>query len=131
MNALETGIYTQLAATATSLYALVGVKIYDQQAPPGTARPYVVFNLSGGGDWNETPVDRLELLYTVQGISDTDLEAGNIDDAIRARLHNQAISVAGYTAIGIKREGEIRYTEEVNGATVWHSGAAYRFYLSN
>lgn len=130
MNAVEAALYTQLVQTGTDLYTLVGTKVYGQVAPQNTALPYVVFQLQGGGDLNDTPTDRLELVYLVKGLSGAGKTAGQVDDAIRARLHTQTLTVSGWTFLGCKREQAIRYTEVVNGKIVFHSGATYRIVIA-
>lgn len=129
MNAVEAGLYTQLVQTGTSLYTLVGTKVYNQVAPQNTAFPYVMFQLQGGGDMNETPTDRLELVYLVKGLSGAVKTAGQVDDAIRSRLHKQSFTISGYSLLGCKRESVIHYTEVVNGKIVFHSGALYRIVI--
>jgi len=130
MNALETALFTQLTTPATALYALVGAKVYNPIAPQPTARPYVLFAFGGGGDANETAVDRVEVVYLVKGLAETKLAAGQIDDEIRARLHQQSFSVTGWNLLACLRESEVQLDEVVNGAPVFQRGALYRIKLA-
>ncbi len=130
MNALETALFTQLTTPATPLYALVGTKVYNPIAPQPAALPYVIFAFGGGGDANETAIDRLELVYLVKALAATKLAAGQIDDELRARLHQQTFSVTGWTLLACLRESEVQLDEVVNGAPVFHRGALYRIKLA-
>ncbi len=130
MNALETALFTHLTTPATALYTLVGAKVYNPIAPQPTALPYVIFAFGGGGDANETAVDRVELVYLVKGLAATKLAAGQIDDELRARLHGQNFSVTGWTLLACVRESEVQLDEVVNGAPVFHRGALYRIKLA-
>ncbi len=130
MNALETALFAQLTTPATSLYTLVSTGVYSPIAPQGTALPYVTFTFGGGGDANETVIDRVEVVYLVKGLAATKLLAGQIDEAIRARLHQQSFSVTGWTLLACLRENEVQLDEVVNGAPVFHRGALYRIKIA-
>lgn len=126
MYAVEAGLTTQLKTPATTLYGLVSTRVYNRVAPQNTQRPYVIFSFAGGGDMNETPVDRLEVLYLVKGLADSVATALQVDDAIRASLHWQTFAVSGWNLLGCTREQEVQLDETVNGVMVYHRGALYR-----
>lgn len=131
MRELDAAIYTQLATSATTLYAIVAARVYDSLAVQGAALPYVVYTHMAGGLLNTTQVDFVEAVYQVTGLATVLGVARAIDSAVWDRLHNVTLAVAGWTNVSCMRENEIVYTEDVvNGVVVWHRGALYRIRLS-
>ena len=130
MKALNAAIYTQLSTPATTLYGLVGARVYDLLAPPNAAFPFVVYQHQAGGDQNMEPVDRLDMLYMVKSFAGSLSSALAIDDAARDRLHKQALTVSGWTCLSVVRENEIALSEVVNGAPIFQVGALYRIRLA-
>lgn len=126
MKALEAALYAQLATPATTLAGLVGTRVYNRLAPPTAALPFVVYQHQAGGDVNAEPVDRLEILFLVKGLAGTLGAAQDIDEAIRARLHNAALTITGWTCLSCMRDDEAQLVEVVNGAPIFHVGALYR-----
>ena len=126
MNAIETGLYTALNVAAVTT-ELGGAYIYKQVAPQGRARPYIIFQHTGGGHWNMTPSDLQGHVYLVKGVSENQKQAGDIDDDIRGVLHNATLTIAGYTNFDTQREEQVRYVETLDsGKLVYHAGAYYR-----
>lgn len=70
MNELGSAIYSKLSA-ATALTSLLAgtTSIYHLQAPDNATLPYVVFSTQAGGDENQTPIRRKNLLYFIRGYS--------------------------------------------------------------
>jgi hypothetical protein len=130
MRELDTALYAQLSTTATTLYGIVSTRVFNGRAPQPTSKPYVVYNYQGGGLLNDTPLDFDEVLYQVKGLAPAVGAANDIDAAIWERLHNQQLSVSGWTCVSCMRETEVQFEEEVNQATVFHRGALYRIRLS-
>ncbi len=130
MKELDAALYNQLSASATTLYGLVAARVYDSLAVQGAALPYVVYNWMGGGDLNLTQKDFIDVLYQVKGLATNLGVARNIDSAIRDRLHNATFSISGWDQIACMREGEVNYSEVVDGVLVWHRGALYRIRCS-
>jgi len=128
MKVVDAGLYSKLSAD-TALVALLsaGTPIFQEgNVPPGTSRPYVTFWGTGGPD-NITPSDLRTFVYGVKGIADTLERAADIDARIDALLHNNSITVSGYTNIWLAREAEVRYPEAApNGNRIHHYGAYYR-----
>ena len=101
MNVLDQAIYTKLNA-ATALTSLLAgtAAIYHIQAPDNATLPYVVFNIQGGGDENQTPKRRKNLIVYVRAYSGVSaLNAGSIDTQIDTLMHGGTISVSGWANI--------------------------------
>ena len=128
MRVVDAGLYSKLTGD-TALVALLsaGTPVYQLQAPPGTDRPYVTFFHAGGGPDNVTPSDLRSMVYAVKGVANTLNAAANIDARIDTLLHNQSITVAGYTNIWLAREDEVQTAEAApDGNPIYHYGAYYR-----
>lgn len=128
MNAIETGLYTALNVSAITT-KLGGSYIYDPVAPPGQARPYIIFTHAGGGHENINPSDLQNHVYLVKGVADTKKLAGEVHDLILAALHKQTLTVAAgaYTNFWMAAEEEVRMVEVLDdGTTVFHCGSYYR-----
>jgi hypothetical protein len=129
MNATETALYSTLTG-GTALTALLAgtASIYNTIGPRGGTFDYVLFQLMGGGDQNESPRRRKELLYLVKGISATSMKnAGLIDAQIDALLHNVTLTVMGWTSISTRRESDVEYVETTpEGNNYFHNGGIYR-----
>ena len=133
MKVVDQGIYNKLAGDST-LVALLssGTPVFQLMAPPDTARPYVQFFHAGGGNENITPSDLRNMAYGIKAVSDTLLAAANIDARLDALLHNQSISVTGYTNFWLAREDEVQYSELApDGNPIFHYGAYYRFRIDD
>jgi len=133
VNVLEAAIKTKLTGTSsvTSLLA-TAASVFNVQIPDGYAFPVIVFNWQGGGDLNDTPTRAKEPLYQIKAISSVSMyQAGQIDDALDAVLHNVALTVSGWTNYWIARESDVRYGELTPaGHYFYHSGGIYRIGLS-
>lgn len=132
MNALETGLYGELSGTSAITTALGGAYIYNQVAPQGQDRPYIIFAFSGGGEENINPSDLINSSYLVKAVADSPSQAGTIDALIKTALHNQTLTVGGYTNIQTQRENHFQLMEVLdNGKTIHHRGAYYRIRLDD
>jgi hypothetical protein len=117
----------------TAAPAVAAGKVYPDEAPAGTAVPYVVFGLQGGFD-DLTEVGALRvwanLLYLVrvigQGTSYSALQP--TADAIDARLDRQKGPVgSGYYVESCVREQPFRMPETTpTGVRFRHLGGLYR-----
>ncbi len=133
MNVTEIGIYNKLAA-ASGLTALLTTTtaIYPHVAPQGTAMAYVTFNFSGGGLMNINPSELHNPVYAVQGIAASNSAATAIQTQIKAALHEQTLTVTGYTNFHTMCENEISYTEVTReGTLVFHAGWYVRTLIDN
>lgn len=132
MNALDSSIYSRLnGGTALTTMLSGTTAIYKEQAPDNTTLPYVVFSNQGGGDMNETPSRMKNLLIYVRGYASSMSLAGSIDTAIDALLHNNVLTVSGWSDIWASRETDVERTDEAPGGYVYSSGAVYRFILDS
>lgn len=131
MNALNQGIFTQLAGGTALITALGGTAIYHMQAPDNTALPFVVFSWAGGGDVNQTPSSGLEVVEFIRVYHTNAQAAGAIDDLVRARLHQQTLTVTGYTCMWCVREDDYESVEQTtSGVPVYTMGGNYRIAIT-
>jgi len=128
MRAVDAGLYSKLTGD-TALVALLsaGTPVFQMEAPPNTDRPYVIFFSAGGGPDNITPSDLRSMVYGVKGIANTLTAAANIDARLDTLLHNQSITVSGYTNIWLAREIDVSTVEDApDGNPIYQYGAYYR-----
>ena len=133
MNVVEQGLYNKLIADTSLTSELVdGSAVYNQVAPQGTARPYIVFFNAGGGPANDTPSDTRAYVYAVKGVADASKKAGTIAGKIETALHRQTLTVTGYTNYQTMATDTISNVEALSdGALVFHRGAYYRIGIDN
>ncbi len=132
ISALEQGIYSKLTGQASLITALGGTLIYSGQAPQNPGAKYCVFQWQGGGDANESPTRMRSLLYTVRGVATTKANALSIDSAIDDALHNQTLTVTGWTNIWLARETDINFIEpDAGGVNRYHAGGIYRVIIDS
>jgi hypothetical protein len=134
MNALDAALYSRLSGTSaiTSLLASV-TSIYAGQAPEGSAYPYIVFNVQGGGDENQTPHRTKNLVLFIRVYSDVSKKiAGDVDAAIDTALHLSPLSgVTGYTNTWFAREQDLETVENPpTGNKIFMQGGLYRSRLA-
>lgn len=132
ITALETGLYSKLTGQASLITALGGTLIYNKIAPQNPGSKYCIFQWQGGGDANESPTRMRDLLYTVRGIATTQVAANAIDAAIDTALHNQALTVSGWTNIWCARETDVNFIEQdAGGVNRYHAGGIYRIIIDS
>lgn len=128
MNAFEAALYARLTGTA-ALTALLAsaTSVYNELAERDASLDYVVFSLNAGGPTNRSPRRAEMLVYLVKGLSTGAKTAGAIDDQIDAALHDQLLTVTGYTNYWLMRESRVRYVETTDaGKLIYHAGGLYR-----
>lgn len=126
-TALETGLYSKLSGNGALIAELGGTLIYNKLAPQGTTGAYVVFQWQGGGPENDTPTESRSVLYTVRAIADTQAKAATLDGLIDGALHNQALTISGFSNYWTAREQDINLVELTAGAQPkYHIGGIYR-----
>jgi uncharacterized protein DUF3168 len=131
MNVLNAAIYSRLQTTSAITSLLAGTTaIYNMQAPEGQAYPYIVFNLQGGGDVNDTQ-NRLKNLivfvrtYTQGGVGAA--QGGSIDAQVDTALHLNPLTVSGWTNIWLAREQDIELVgNDPTGQRYYTTGGLYR-----
>lgn len=125
--AFETGLYSKLSAGTALIAELGGTFIYNKLAPQSTNPPYVIFQQQGGGDVNDTPIRSRNILYTVFGCARTPEAAAAIDRDIDATLHNQTLTVSGWSNYWLARETDVQFVElDAAGLEIFRTGAIYR-----
>ncbi len=130
VGALEEALYNTLSDSSIAAAGASGV--YNRIAPQGAALPYVIYQWQGGGDENSSPRRARNTVYAVQALAETLDDAEAIDAAVDALLHNQSLTVPGWTNFWMAREGDISYQEvDPAGRPIFHAGGVYRIRLSH
>lgn len=128
MNAISSAIYTTLQQGTALTALLAGTNsIYKDNA--GTADyPYIIYNLQGGGEENQTPNRSKNVIYFIRAYTKgSTAEAGNIDTQIDNLLHGKTLTISGRTNFYTAREAEFENTEILsNGEQVFSAGGFYR-----
>ena len=130
IGALEAALFDKLSDPSIAAAGASGV--YNRIAPQGAAPPYVIVQWQGGGDENSSPRRARNTLYSVQALAGTLDDAEAIDAALDALLHLGTLTVEGWSAFWMAREGDIAYQEiDPAGRVVFHSGGVYRIRMSH
>lgn len=129
-TAIDRWLNTVLAADA-ALAAVVGTRIYADQAPDSAPLPVVIYQVQSSRDLMALGAHRVwaNTLYVVRGIAQTIAYGGNlitIADRIDAVLHAASGSTVEGEVYECVREGEFRMTETANGVQYRHLGGLYR-----
>ena len=133
LNLVSTALYTKFTGD-TTLKALVAsnTSFYAIKAPKDEAYPFVVWSLLYGGPENITPSDLQSHLYFIRAYATSALTSGNIHARIASLLHQQSITVTGFTNIWLSLEEEYEGEEILEtGNTVFMRGGGYRIRLDS
>ncbi len=126
--AVRTGLFNALSASS-ALKAIVGERIYHQQAPEGARFPYVIFAKSAGTKTRALKVGaqikRDVWLVKVIDRSTSSKVAEEAADAIDALLDEGAFTVSGKTVIDVHHVGDIEYVENDGDQEYRHTGGRY------
>lgn len=118
-----------ISAVTTLLSA--STAIFFGQAPAGTALPYVVYSIAGGGNDNLTPTESADVTYTIKGVAGTAQAAGGIAGAIHAALHEVEPSAESpWVIYNCRADAVFMYPENVDQEQFWHAGHNYRIRAS-
>jgi len=129
-NAVNTAVFNKLDVSALTTL-LGGTAIFYQQAPDHEAVPYVVWSYMAGGDENLTPSRMKNNVLFVRAYTSNQAQAGTIDAAIDALLHNQELTVSGWTNFWMARETDLSLIENpASGEKNYMAGGTYRVRLS-
>ncbi len=113
-NVLGAGLYSKLAG-GTALIALLhagSLSIYNTDAPYEAIYDYIIFNVQGGGDTNDSPHRVKDLEVQVRGYTQIGMaRAGTIDMQVDALLHRQTLTVSGWLNFWLVRTQEIQLVE--------------------
>ena len=128
MKAIRAGLYAKLIADTALISELGGATaVYYSLAPQGTSRPYVIFFSAGGGPENIYPGDLTSERYLIKAVADSLDTALDVDEACKAAIHGQTLTVVGCTNIWTRRENDVSLVENSDdGALVFHEGGYYR-----
>ena len=130
VGALEEALFNKLSDSSIEASGATGA--YNRIAPQGSALPYIIFQWQGGGDENSSPRRARNTLYAVQALAVTLDDADAIDAAVDALLHHQPLTVPGWSAFWLAREGDIAYQEvDPTGRPIFHAGGLYRVRMSH
>lgn len=102
---LQKALHSVLVADAALLALLGSERIYDD-VPRGAAFPYVTFGPSTTRDWSTGTEIGSEHLLTLRVWSKAggEKEAHLVLDAIRAALHEAALSPTGHRLVSLRHE---------------------------
>jgi hypothetical protein len=118
----NSGVTSKLAAATSIFFGL---------APVGTALPYIVYSIAGGGSDNDTPLDSVDLRYTIKAVTETAVATGALAGAIRTALHEATLTLdAPWSAYRCQHQTDIMYPENVDRLILWHGGGTYRIRAS-
>lgn len=130
LPSVDTAFYSALSA-GTALTARVGSAIYNLQAPPGVALPYVVYYLASGLIPNVVQRDTLDFVYRVEGLATTRGSAEAIHQQIYAVLHESTLTITGWTNYWTACETITPIFENVSGSPRWRFVGDYRVKASS
>lgn len=125
MATINQAMYSAL--NVSTLTDVVGTgKIFSTLAPEGTARPYIIFSLAGGGLLNESPRESFDVTVTVKCVSKTAAQAQTVADLIEGLLHETTITATGWHDVRVQQSNMFMYQETIDSQQIWHAGANYR-----
>ena len=134
MNELNAAIYARLQGTAAVRSLLAGTTaIYNLQAPESQVYPYIVFNVQGGGDENQTQHRTKNLVVFVRTYAAANAaQAGSIDAQVDLALHLNPLTITGWSNFWLARERDIELVEnDPSGRQIFTSGGLYRVRLED
>ena len=125
--ALEAALYSRLDGQ-------LAVEVFNTQAPPETATPFVIFQEQAATHMHTfgTRNAGSDYVYAVKAIVEgwDPLPADNISALIDAALDDGALSVTGFGVGQCRREADVTFNEvEPGGRAFSHRGGLYRIVL--
>lgn len=129
IQTLDTALYSRLSTYGPGT-AFYGTRVYDSIAPQTTVLPYVVFQLTAGGDTNQAQKRIMDVEYRVECVSDTHMGArtgaGHIEDALRL----EPLALTGWAHIATTQEQLYSLVDNIGGKLYHRRGAFYRIRMS-
>ena len=98
-----------------SVNALVGARVYDR-VPETTPFPYLTFGRTGVYDWSTGTEIGTEQIITLHAWSKAkgNKEALELIEAVRARLEDATLPLAGHVMVNLRLEySEVRFDEDL------------------
>ena len=131
-GAMGSALYSTLIAGTALITELGGTVVYQDFAPDGQARPYVIFNHQGGGNENITHAGLKNNIWFVRGFADTREKAVTIGAKIAALLNKRTLTVTGFTNFWTVRELDQSAVELMpNNSRIYMAGAFYRIRVTS
>jgi len=115
----------------SNLTALVGTKIFNLEAPPGVALPYVTYYIASGLIPNTVQRDTLNFVYRVQSLATSRASAEAIHQQIYAALHESTLTITGWSNYWTACETITTLFENVSGSPRWRFVGNYRVKASS
>jgi hypothetical protein len=127
--AVRKGLFNALTGSS-SLKALVGDRIYFEQAPGGAALPYVIFSKVPSGAKIRSLKKGATIkrdIWLVKGVDRNSSAnvADEIADAIDALLDEETFVVSGHTVLDVHLYSDVSYPEPDGDQLYRHSGGNY------
>lgn len=117
--------------------ALVGERIYPNQAKAGVDRPYIIYGTNAGRNDNSTAITHVKTRMLVKGVSEIYAKALEVADAIHEVLdHDEAeenanaVITPGWRVIFLEEEEPEDYIENVSQTQLYHAGGVYRLEIN-
>ena len=107
-------VFSKLAGNSALTTLLGGTAIYSMVAPTGRALPYVIFYMAVGDIPNRAPRDEMDTLYRIESRANIRGSAAAIHTAVYAAIHEQTLTVSGWTNYTTEADREQRFHELVN-----------------
>ena len=115
--------------TSSGGTAVWGSRVYDRLGPQGVVYPYLLYNYVSGGERNITPTDELDALYDVRVLSKTLSDSRTGAGHIRTALHNQTLTLTGWSLVGCECVGMISRIDVLENINYYTDGFEVRVRL--
>lgn len=126
LPSIDQAVYSKLSAAA-SLASLVSTRIAESQAPSGWALPYIIFYQASQVLPNDTPRDDINTVYRVEAVAGTRAAAEALHQAIYAVMHNESLTITGWSNYWTRCIGVIKPpVENVEGKQYHRRVGEYR-----
>ncbi len=127
-NAFGAAVYSKLAS-GTALVALLNsgsASIYNAEAPFNAAYDYVIFNVQGGSEPNDTAHRIKDITLQVRAYSTNLARAGTIDSLCDALLHNGSLNITGWKTLWQVRATDVEIVEyDESSRPIYTRGGLY------
>lgn len=130
---------TALRAQLADYSALWAGRVYLDEAPQGTAYPYLILSFVGGGAANRSRIPDAELVIRVKAVGASFSTANAcalqvsraLDDAGHYDINSAVGVVGGWLIATITEEETFTLPENTpDGKLIYHVGAAYRVVMA-